>query len=276
MGHANLGPTGRATQERADNIIYLRSDLADLRARMRQGTKTPAERRALIEDWRRLMRAIDGFGQSLRRSAPRPIRSPRRSSARRRIMARTTSESQKRECVAPRSCGLPTVRPLPRTVGAERRWQDDSNVSLDLPDHPAAALFPLMDKIELEALAANIAAIGQQEAIEALDDGYGPTILIERNRYRACRIAEIEPRPEAYADGWNSDPVGEVIASNRHRKHLTGAQLAWIGFQYTQLNHGEALTQAEAARHTGASTSIRSGAPPPSTGWLCLKLKPPS
>jgi putative DNA primase/helicase len=54
-----------ATQARVDNIIYLRSDIADLRARMRQGIWIPADRRRLIEDWRHLTRAIDDFGQSL-------------------------------------------------------------------------------------------------------------------------------------------------------------------------------------------------------------------
>ena len=70
----NFRPDSAATQERADNVIYLRSDLADLRARMRQGIKSPAERRRLIRDWRHLVHAIDDFGLSLGiRPAPDPL-----------------------------------------------------------------------------------------------------------------------------------------------------------------------------------------------------------
>ncbi len=127
----------------------------------------------------------------------------------------------------------------------------------DLQDHPAASLFPLMTLIELESLAADILKRGQQELIRTLDD----MILIGRNRYRACQIANVKPRIDAYAEGFNGDPVGEVISSNRHRKHLTGAQLAWIGFQYTRLNYGEALTQAEAATRMSINIDqIRSAA----------------
>ena len=86
-------------------------------------------------------------------------------------------------------------------------------------------------------------------------------ILIGRNRFRACQMRGLTPWIEAISEGFNGDPVALVIASNRHRVHLTGAQLAWIGFQYTRLNYGEALTQAEAARRMSVNIDqIRSAA----------------
>jgi hypothetical protein len=152
-------------------------------------------------------------------------------------------------------------QPLVGTLGAERVAKSEPDACLDLPFHPAAELFPLMTQIELEALAENIATIGQQDPIKTLDGGDGPMVLIGRNRFRACQMRGLTPWIEPISEGFNGDPVALVIASNRHRVHLTGAQLAWIGFQYTQLNYGEALTQAEAARRMSVNIDqIRSAA----------------
>ena len=57
--------------------------------------------------------------------------------------------------------------------------------------HPAAELFPLMDKAELKELAADIKKNGLIAGIVRDKDG---VILDGRNRLAACRVAGVEPR----------------------------------------------------------------------------------
>jgi hypothetical protein len=104
--------------------------------------------------------------------------------------------------------------------------KDDARLTF----HPAADTFPLMNEAELKELAADIKAHGQIDPIWTLDG----MIIIGRNRFNACRVAGIEPRIEAFKEGWNGDPLTLVISSNRHRRHWTPAQLAWIGLSLAE------------------------------------------
>lgn len=96
--------------------------------------------------------------------------------------------------------------------------------------HPAADLFPLMDKAELKELAADIKKNGLIAGIVRDKDG---VILDGRNRFEACRMAEVEPRFVQYND---KDPVAFIVASNIHRRHLTATQKRELVGKLLKLN----------------------------------------
>lgn len=85
--------------------------------------------------------------------------------------------------------------------------------------HPAANIFPMIPKDELEELAADIRANGLIHPI-VVKDG----ILIDgRNRRAACEIAGIEPE---VVELNGSDPKAYIISSNINRRHMTKGQKA--------------------------------------------------
>src|SRR5262249_25357013 len=89
----------------------------------------------------------------------------------------------------------------------------------NLPFHPLADIFPLMEGAEFDELVADIKANGLYQAIIL----HGGTILDGRNRYRACLAAGVEPTT-VNGNGWIDDPAAYVISANIHRRHLTADQ----------------------------------------------------
>lgn len=85
--------------------------------------------------------------------------------------------------------------------------------------HPLSAAYPDMQPDDLEALADSIAEHGLMEPIVLMDG----MVLDGWHRYRACSLAQVEPRFVQY-DG--NDPQAYVIAKNGHRRHLTASQRA--------------------------------------------------
>ena len=94
-------------------------------------------------------------------------------------------------------------------------------MSYRIESHPAATLFPLMDGIELKALADDITAHGLLEPIVMLDG----RVLDGRNRLRACELSGVTPLFVEWVQN-GSSPTEWVVSHNLHRRHLTVAQRA--------------------------------------------------
>jgi len=122
-----------------------------------------------------------------------------------------------------------------------------------IPHHPLAALFPLLDDVELRRLADDIATRGQEEPVWLLDG----RILDGRNREAACALLGIDAWTKDYE---GKDPLGFVLSLNLHRRHLTESQRAMVAARIVDWERG--INQATAgdanlhAREAGRRLSI--------------------
>ena len=105
-------------------------------------------------------------------------------------------------------------------------------MSAELPHHPLASLFPLLDGDEFDALVADIRAYGLRQKI-ILFEGM---ILDGRNRYAACLEAGIEPRFEVFN---GADPLAFVVSLNLQRRHLSKSQRAIVAAKIATLKDGQ-------------------------------------
>ncbi len=99
-------------------------------------------------------------------------------------------------------------------------------------DHPLSELLPLMDDSEIEGLATDIQQHGQRAPITL----YENKILDGRNRYRACQIANIEPRVRHFTSG---DAVAFIVSVNVLRRHLNTSQRALVAAKLANLSNGQ-------------------------------------
>jgi hypothetical protein len=124
----------------------------------------------------------------------------------------------------------------PETTQAPFDWREH------LPVHPAADLFPLMSKAELEELAADIKAHGviEQIVIFYAENDPAPFLLDGRNRLDALALAgalsvddigslHIKARggssvPIRYRFEREHDPYALALSYNVHRRHLNAEQ----------------------------------------------------
>ena len=98
--------------------------------------------------------------------------------------------------------------------------------------HKLANIFPLLDGAEFDALVEDIKNNGLHEPICLFED----QILDGRNRWRACLLADVEPR---YTDYSGSDPLGYVVSLNLHRRHLNETQRGVVAAKLANLDHGQ-------------------------------------
>jgi len=94
----------------------------------------------------------------------------------------------------------------------------------NIPFHPLADLFPMIEGPEFDALVEDIKTNEQQEPI-ALFEGQ---ILDGRNRYRACLAAGVEPVFIEFIEEQPGGAEAFVQARNINRRHLTQSQLAIV------------------------------------------------
>ena len=108
-------------------------------------------------------------------------------------------------------------------------------IAAELPAvHPATALFPLLAPDELCALATDIADHGLRFPIVRHDGA----ILDGRNRWIACRLAELEPTFTEYANG--GSPTAYVVSMNLKRRDLTAGQRAVLAVELEKMLAEEA------------------------------------
>ena len=107
----------------------------------------------------------------------------------------------------------------------------------ELPFHPLANLFPLMEGAAFDELAGDIRTNGQREDIVTLDG----LILDGRNRYRGCLAAGVAPRFRQFASncGDGDDPLGFVVSKNLKRRHLNESQRAMVAARLATMRQGE-------------------------------------
>jgi hypothetical protein len=119
------------------------------------------------------------------------------------------------------------------TQSTEEQWRK-------LKFHPAAELFPLMERAEFNDLVADIKANGLRQKIVLLDG----MILDGRNRYRACLKADIPLGYWNFLDyentgSYKGSHIDYVVSLNLYRRHLTDSQRAMVAARLADLKQGQ-------------------------------------
>jgi ParB-like chromosome segregation protein Spo0J len=102
----------------------------------------------------------------------------------------------------------------------------------EMPFHPLAETFPLMEGQQLKDLVADIKAHGLREPIVTYQD----KILDGRNRFLACMAAGIDECASVSYTG--NDPLGYIVSLNLKRRHLDESQRAMIAARLATMAQG--------------------------------------
>lgn len=117
----------------------------------------------------------------------------------------------------------------------------------DIPVHPAADAFPVMEEEELEELAADIKINGLKQPLVVAEVD-GQMMLIDgRTRRMACLALGIIPG-YVLLDG--QDPVAYIMSANIHRRHMTKGQRAMV---MARLLETSKVTQQTASKQADIS-----------------------
>ena len=123
-----------------------------------------------------------------------------------------------------------------------------------------------MDDADIAALSKDIKVNGQRAPITLLDG----KILDGRNRWRACKLAGVEPETREFPT--TQDALQFVLSANLHRRHLSESQRSLVAAKIANLSNGEQkrcsanlqsmtkITQTEAAKTLNVSTRLVSEA----------------
>jgi ParB-like chromosome segregation protein Spo0J len=110
----------------------------------------------------------------------------------------------------------------------------DARSFIDVPVHPAADLFPMIDGDAFVALINDIKARGQEYPVVMWDG----RLVDGRNRYAACRAAGIRPKIKNTEFKSEVDATRFIVSTNIHRRHLTESQRAMIATELAKLGNG--------------------------------------
>ncbi len=125
-----------------------------------------------------------------------------------------------------------------------------------MENHPVTELFPLMAGKDYEKLVADIREHGLREPIWLHPDG---RIIDGRNRWRACKDAEVEPQTKAW-DGEGS-LTAFVVSLNLHRRHLTSSQRAAAAAEALPMLKAEARERQREGGRTKLRQKIAEASP---------------
>jgi hypothetical protein len=106
--------------------------------------------------------------------------------------------------------------------------------------HEYADAFPMATDGEIQQMAADIKERGLLNPIITLDG----KILDGRNRARACEIADVTPDYTEYS---GTDPLGDVVAWNLHRRQLSTSQRAEVARTLKPMYEEQAKARQAAA-----------------------------
>src|SRR5919109_5289164 len=111
----------------------------------------------------------------------------------------------------------------------------------EIPSHPSADIFPMLEDDELDELAADIKANGLLMPLIVGELDGQPVLVDGRNRREACKRVGVIPRYTLLSDG--EDLSARSISENVHRRHLTKGQRAMIVAKVIGLGYGKGKLQ---------------------------------
>lgn len=131
--------------------------------------------------------------------------------------------------------------------------------------HPLADLFPMMTDAEIGELADDIRKNGQRQKIVLHRDEAGQlSILDGRNRFQACKRADVPMEVEVYGgESTTSALLAFVLSANLHRRQLSTSQRAMVVASAVRTVEAEAAVAeaaAEAAAEEKAAAARAAGA----------------
>ena len=136
----------------------------------------------------------------------------------------------------------------PSTIATEDS-NEQADLRADIPFHPLANIFPLMEGRQFNELVEDVRINGLNEPI-VLHEG---TVLDGRNRLRACIAAGVPYRTVPFQ---GTDPIAFVISANVHRRHLSTSQRSMLAAELANMRQGTrtdlapngAMSQGDAAK----------------------------